>query len=121
MVLIFCRRTHEQKKHGFTFLESMNVQKIRIQSFCKLQMLRHAQMQNVKTAKCFKNRQYHFLQNANSTQKFFSMKCFFQRMGASALRLRGPSGPPLISWKYIFIEKNVCVPFAFVQNGTAVF
>ena len=62
MDVIFFRRTHEQKNYGSTFLESMKVQKIRIQSFCKLQMLRHAQMQNVKTAKCFKNRQYHFLQ-----------------------------------------------------------
>ena len=62
MDVIFFRRTHEQKRHGTTLLESMKVQKIRIQSFCKLQMLRHAQMQNVKTAKCFKNRQYHFLQ-----------------------------------------------------------
>ena len=62
MDVIFFRRTHEQKNYGSTVLESMKVQKIRIQSFCKLQMLRHAQIQNVKTAKCFKKRQSHFLQ-----------------------------------------------------------
>ena len=44
------------------FWNRYEVQKILIQFFCKLQMLRHAQMQNVKTAKCFKNRQSHFLQ-----------------------------------------------------------
>jgi len=57
MDLIFYRRTHEQKKQGFTFLESMKVQKIRIQSFCKLKILRHAQIQSVKTIKCFRKRQ----------------------------------------------------------------
>ena len=29
-------------------------------------------------------------------------KIFFQKMGASALRLRGPSGPTPISWKKYF-------------------
>eukprot|EP00493_Phyllostaurus_siculus_P021926 UN22256 len=40
----------------------MKVQKIRIQSFCKLQMLSTCTNSNVKTAKCFRKRQSHFLQ-----------------------------------------------------------
>ena len=63
MDVIFCQKNARAKKariHSFGI--GMKVQKIRIQFFCKLQMLRHAQMQNVKTAKCFKNRQSHFLQ-----------------------------------------------------------
>ncbi len=62
MDLIFAEELTSKKKHGFTFLESMKVQKIRIQSFCKLKILRHAQIQSVKTHKCFRKRHSHFLQ-----------------------------------------------------------
>ena len=81
----FCRRTHEQKKHGFTFLESMKVQKIRIQSFCKLKMLRHAQIQSVKTAKCFRKRQSHFYKHKRCTSVLFN-KMFFQKKWGWAQR-----------------------------------
>ena len=54
-----------------------------------------------------------FFTNANCTQKFFSIKLFFQRMWWSALRLRGPSGPTPIFWKKTFHWKEllcaVCV------------
>ena len=33
-------------------------------------------------------------------------KMFFQRMGASALRLRGPSGPTPIFWKNILLKRT---------------
>ena len=39
--------TNAQNEHGFTFLEAMKVHMTRIQSFCKLKMLRHAQIQIV--------------------------------------------------------------------------
>ena len=58
----FQKNARAKKARIHSFGIGMKVQKIRIQFFCKLQMLRHAQMQNVKTAKCFKNRQSHFLQ-----------------------------------------------------------
>ena len=85
--IFFCRRTHEQKKHGFTFLESMKVQKIRIQSFCKLQMLRHAQIQSVNAAKCFRKRQFHFLQTQTVNKCSFN-KMFFPKNGCG---LGGPT------------------------------
>ena len=54
-----------------------------------------------------------FFTNANVTQMFFSMKCFFQKTGASALRLRGHLGPTPVFWKKTFHGKeylcNVCV------------
>ena len=82
MDLIFLQKNaRAKKKHGFTFLESMKVQKIRIQSFCKLKMLRHAQIQNVKTAKCFKKHQSHFLQ----TQTLH--KCSFPKNGGKRFAL----------------------------------
>ena len=58
----FLQKNARAKKQGFTFLEYMKVQKIRIQSFCKLKILKHAQIQSVKTAKCFRKRHSHFLQ-----------------------------------------------------------
>ena len=62
MDLIFLQKNARAKKAQIHFLESMKVQKIRIQSFCKLKILRHVQIQSVKTAKCFRKRQSHFLQ-----------------------------------------------------------
>ena len=98
----FCRRTHEQKKHGFTFLESMKVQKIRIQSFCKLKMLRHAQIQSVNTAKCFRKLSVPFFTNANGTQMFFSTKCFPKKWGQALCACVGPPGPPPFFWEKHF-------------------
>ena len=34
---------------------------------------------------------------------------FFQKMGASALRLRGPPGPTPISWENILLKKLLCI------------
>ena len=82
----FSRRTNEQKQHGFTFLESMKVQKIRIESFCKLKMLKHAQIQSVKTAKCFRKRQSHFLQTQTVHKCSFQQNIFPKNGG-------GPRGP----------------------------
>ena len=58
----FLQKNARAKKAQIHFLESMKVQKIQIQSFCKLKILRHVQIQSVKTAKCFRKRQSHFLQ-----------------------------------------------------------
>ena len=71
-------------------------------------MLRHAQIQIVASQTSQKTADT-FFTDANGSQKIFSIKMFFfQEMGASALRLRGPSGH--------VVEKNICVPFAFVKK-----
>ena len=120
-IFFVCRRTHAQHEHGFTFLEAIKVHMTRMPSFYKQKMLRHAQMQML-VSKVFQKTAVPFFTNANGTQNFFSIKIFFfQKMGASALRLRGPSGPTPIFWEKRFVEKNICVPFAFVKNGTGAF
>ena len=118
--IFFCRRTHEQKKHGFTFLESMKVQKIRIESFCKLKMLRHAQIQSVKTAKCFRKRQSHFLQTQTVHKCSFQQNVFPKNGGGPRGPTQAQSACPHSLEKH-FVEKNICVPFAFVKNGTGAF
>ena len=120
MDLIFCRRTHEQKKHGFTFLESMKVQKIRIQSFCKLKMLRHAQIQSVNTAKCFRKHQSHFLQTQTAHKCSFQQNVFPKNGGKRFALAWVLWAHPHFSGKH-FVEKNICVPFAFVKSGTGAF
>ena len=101
----FCRRTHEQKKHGFTFLESMKVQKIRIQSFCKLKILRHAQIQSVKTAKCFRKHQSHFLQTQTVHKCSCQQNVFSKRWGwAQRAQKRLPP----------FFGKNILLKRTFV-------
>ena len=83
----FCRRTHAQNEHGFTFLETIKVHMRRMPSFCKLKMLRHAQIQIV-VSKMFQKMAVPFFTNANGTQTFFSIKMFFStKMGV------GPEGP----------------------------
>ena len=82
----FCRRTHAQNDHGFTFLEAMKVHMTRIQSFCKLKMLKHAQIQIV-VSKMVQKMAVPFFTNANGTQKFFPIKMFFPKNGG------GPGGP----------------------------
>ena len=116
----FYRRTHEQKKHGFTFLESMKVQKIRIQSFCKLQMLRHAQIQSVKTAKCFRKRQSHFLQTQTVHKCSFQQNVFPKNGGkrfalAWALRAHPHFLEKIFCWKEHLCTVCVC------KNGTGAF
>ena len=105
----FLQKNARGKKEGFTFLEYMKVQKIRIQSFCKLKILRHSQIQRVKTAKCFRKRQSHyFFTNANGTKVLFN-KVFFQKMDV------GPEGPRKrkalapIFWENILLKRTfVC-------------
>ena len=119
--MFFCRRTHAQNEHGFTFLEAINVHMTRMPSFCKLKMLRDAQIQIV-VSKMFQKRQSHSLQTQTVHKSSFQSKCFFfQKMGV------GPEGPrkrkalaPILQKKH-FMEKNICVTFAFVKNGTGAF
>ena len=124
MDLIFCRRTHEQKMHGFTFLESMKVQKIRIQSFCKLKMLIHTQIQSVNTAKCFRKHQSHFLQTQTAHKCSFQQNVFPKEWGQALCACVGPPGSPPIFWKKTFYGKehnlcNVCVTLRLSKMGLA--
>ena len=82
----FCRRTHAQNEHGFTFLEAINVHMTRMPSFCKLKMLRDAQIQIV-VSKMFQKRQSHSLQTQTVHKSSFQSKCFFPKNGG------GPGGP----------------------------
>ena len=116
----FCRRTHAQNEHGFTFLEAMKVHMKRIQSFCKLKMLRHAQIHSVVSQMPQKSDSAIFYKRKRYTTVF--LKEFFPKNGG------GPGGPTQAQSachhfleKSIFIEKSFCVPFAFVKNETAVF
>ena len=92
----------------------MKVQKIRIQSFCKLKMLRHAQIQSVKTAKCFRKRQSHFLQTqtvhkCSCQQNVFSKKWgWAQRAHASAKRLPPFFGKKTFYWKELLCTVWIC-------------
>ena len=109
LLYFFCRRTHGQNEHGFTFLETIKVHMTRMPSFCKLKMLRHAQIQIV-VSKMFQKMAVPFFTNANGTQTFFSIKMFFsKKWGASALRLRGPSGPTPSFGKKIPLKKLLCI------------
>ena len=108
--IFFCRRTHEQKKHGFTFLESMKVQKIRIESFCKLKMLRHAQIQSVKTAKCFRKRQSHFLQTQTVQKCSFRQNVFPKEWGQALCACVGPLGPPHFLGKTFLLKRTFVYP-----------
>ena len=117
----FCRRTHAQNEHGFTFLEAIKVHMTRMPSFFKIKMLRHTQIQIV-VSKMFQKTAVPFFTKAKGTQKLFSIKMFFQKNGG------GREGPrkrkalaPIFLEKSILIEKSFCVPFAFVKNGTVVF
>ena len=116
----FCRRTHAQNEHGFTFLEAINVHMTRMPSFWKLKMLRDAQIQ-IAVSKMFQKRQSHSLQTQTVHKSSFQSICLSQKMG------EGPEGPRKrkalapIFWENILIDKNFCVPFAFVKNGTVVF
>ena len=69
----FAEERTRKNEHGSTFLEAMKLHMTRIQSFCKLKMLKHAQIQSVNTAKCFRMHQSHFLQTQTAH------KCSFQQ------------------------------------------
>ena len=71
---LFCKRTHAQNEHRFTFSEAMKVHMSRIQSFFKLKMLRHVQIQIVASYKMSQKTAVPFFTNKNGTQKFFSIK-----------------------------------------------
>ena len=115
MDVIFFRRTHEQKRHGSTLLESVwKCKRYEFNFFAsykcsdmhKCKMLKLPNVSKIVNPIFYKSKQY--------TKVLFNKMFFFQRMGASALRLRGPSGPTPILWeKKHFIEKNFCVLFAF--------
>ena len=60
-----------------------------------------------------------FYKRKRYTKVLFN-KIFFQKMGVGLKGPRKRKALAPISWKNIFIEKNFCVPFAFVKNGTAV-
>ena len=73
----FAEERTRKNEHGSTFLEAMKVHMTRIQSFCKLKMLRHAQIQIV-VSQMSQKTAVPFFTNAHDTQQFFSIEFFFQ-------------------------------------------
>ena len=84
----------------------MKVHMTRIKSFYNLKMLRHAQIQIVASQTSQKTADTFFHRRERFTKALFNKSVFFQEMGASALRLRGPSGPTPIFWKKYFLLKR---------------
>ena len=110
LLYFFCRRTHAQNEHGFTFLETIKVHMTRMPSFCKLKMLRHAQIQIV-VSQMSQKRAVPFFTNANGTLKFFSIKMFFPKKWGQALcACVGPPGSPP------FFEKTLLLKRTFVYR-----
>ena len=92
-----------QNEHEFTFLEAMKVHMTRFQSFCKLKMLKHSQIQVV-VSQMFQKMTVPFFINANGTLKFFSIKMisfkkwvWARKAHASAKRL-----PPFFGKKHFY-------------------
>ena len=117
----FAEERTRKNEHGSTFLEAMKVHMTRIKSFYKLKMLRHAQIQIVASQTSQKTADTFFYRRERFTKALFNKNVFFQKMGV------GPEGPRKrkalapIFWEKHFVEKNICVPFAFVKNGTGAF
>ena len=78
-------------------------------------MLRHAQIHNV-VSQMPQKATVPFFTNANDAQQFFPKNGGKRFALAWALRAH-----PQFFGKNTLIEKNFCVPFAFVKNGTVVF
>ena len=98
----FAEERTRKNEHGSTFLEAMKVHMTRMRSFYNLKMLRHAQIQIVASQTSQKTANTFFYRRERFTKALFNKNVFFQEMGASALHLRGPSGPTPIFWKKHF-------------------
>ena len=80
----FCRRTHAQNEHEFTFLEAIKVHMTRMPSFCKLKMLRHAQIQIV-VSKVFQQTAVPFFYKRERYTKFLLNQNSFPKKWGQAL------------------------------------
>ena len=90
----FAEERTRKMNTGSLFLEAIKVHMTRVPSFCKLKMLRHAQIQ-IMVSKVFQKTAVPvFYKRERYTKFLLNQNVFSQRMGASALRLRWPSGPP---------------------------
>ena len=87
-----------KNEHGFSFLEAVKVHMTRISIFLQAKNAQTRTDSSCGKSNASKKRQCHFLQKQAIHNSFFN-RIFFRKMGASALRLRGPSGPTPIFGK----------------------
>ena len=80
-----------KNEHGFSFLEAVKVHMTRISIFLQAKDAQTRTDSSCGKSDASQKRLCHFLQTSNDTQQFF-YRIFFRKMGASGLRLRGPSG-----------------------------
>ena len=120
-MLFFAEERTSKKSTDSLFWNLWKSKRYEFNLFCKLKILRHAQIQSVKTAKCFRKRHFHFYKRKRYTKVLFN-KMFFPKIGKWARRAHASAKrlPPFFGKKH-FIEKNFYVLFAFVKNGTGDF
>ena len=108
-----------KNEHGFSFLEAVKVHMTRISIFLQAKNAQTRTDSSCGKSDASKKRQCHFYKRKRYTTIFLIE--FFPKNGGKRFALAWALwAHPHFLEKY-FVEKNICVPFAFVKNGTGAF